>query len=395
MKLPKSKFIAVALIGLAFLYFTNDFGLIDIEKTAIVVALGIDYNETKSDYTVTAQIATPESSSEMTVKNQKRTVNGYGGTIAEAIENIGISTGWYPMLSFCELLLLGKDVLKGNVMDVISYFLRSDNVPDSAILASCEKTAEEVLNSTPVLEDVTALAIEKIISDTQKSKLIAITNVKTFSQGYYSISGSSYMPMLKAAKDPEGANLNEGKENDKERFLYDATTTCVFQGGIHAFDLSPNETLAYNLYKKGTTGILVAVENAKFAEKVCNALFSVRKIKTGEKLIINKTAKYTINIEASFAIEDADVVMDASKLTPVDIIPTEVLKQIEENLSSSLNSIFIKCINHDCDLFKIKENLFKYHYEYYEEYKDDILNEVSFETNIKCRSYAEKQKLFS
>ena len=38
---------------------TNDFGLVNIERTAIIMALGIDYNQENNEYEVTAQIAIP------------------------------------------------------------------------------------------------------------------------------------------------------------------------------------------------------------------------------------------------------------------------------------------------------------------------------------------------
>ena len=52
--------INVMLFGLIFcalLYFSNNFGLIDIEKTAIITAIGLDTAE--NEYEVTVQIAVP------------------------------------------------------------------------------------------------------------------------------------------------------------------------------------------------------------------------------------------------------------------------------------------------------------------------------------------------
>jgi len=43
-----------------FLFFSNDFGLTDVQKTAIVVAVGIDKDE--EDFVLTSQIAIPQRS---------------------------------------------------------------------------------------------------------------------------------------------------------------------------------------------------------------------------------------------------------------------------------------------------------------------------------------------
>ena len=61
MKFLKTKFLPI-LVGFTLLLFlTNNFGLIDIEKTAIIIALGIDRVESTQKYEVTAQIAVPQS----------------------------------------------------------------------------------------------------------------------------------------------------------------------------------------------------------------------------------------------------------------------------------------------------------------------------------------------
>lgn len=389
MKNKISKFITITLVSLAFLYFTNDFGLIDIEKTSIVVALGIDaYSE--KEYLVTAQIATPESSAEMTVKNQKKTVTGKGATVAEAIENIGATTGWYPMLSFCELVIIGEPILNENVMDVITYFIRSDAIPDSAILVASENTAKEILDSTPILEDLTALSLEKIVTDTQKSKLIAMSNVKQFAEDYYSKSACSYMPKIKKTEVENSDNSSEGNGKDK-RNLYDATTTCVFSQGVYKFDLTKEETLVYNILKKGFENIRFVLSDVEYDGKKCGATLVVKKIKTAEKIKFDGGILYLPSIDISFNVEDFSVSADKSTLIPYEIIPQNVLKKAEEKISSALTSIFDKCLACDCDLFKLKESIYKYHYDKYELYKDGVLSSAILKTDVKCTSYVKNR----
>ncbi|MBO6263835.1 MAG: hypothetical protein J6N93_06170 [Clostridia bacterium] len=49
MKALRSKIVILIIAATTFLYFTNDYGLVDIEKTAIIVAIGIDYEEEKDN----------------------------------------------------------------------------------------------------------------------------------------------------------------------------------------------------------------------------------------------------------------------------------------------------------------------------------------------------------
>ena len=63
-RLPRflgEKLIIVIIFFLFTLFFSNDFGLIDIQKTAIILAAGVDKNE-EGTFSVTAQIAVPQAS---------------------------------------------------------------------------------------------------------------------------------------------------------------------------------------------------------------------------------------------------------------------------------------------------------------------------------------------
>ncbi|MBQ5930536.1 MAG: hypothetical protein IIX02_07075, partial [Clostridia bacterium] len=110
-------FILITIL-LSFLFFTTDFGLIDIQKTAIVLAAGIDRNG--EDFIITSQIAIPKSSDQGKSTNAVQIVSR-GKTVAEAFEEINAKTGWYPKLVFCNLILLGEDTAKQNVFDALDY----------------------------------------------------------------------------------------------------------------------------------------------------------------------------------------------------------------------------------------------------------------------------------
>ena len=154
-KFLRSQFLPILIIFTLILFLTNNFGLIDIEKTAIVIAIGIDKNE--NEYEVTAQIAVPQAT-DASKDNSDAMVTGKGGTIADAIDDIGVTTGWYPLLSFCNLIAIGSNALKGDVMTFVDYFNRTDKIPDSSLLVACEGKAKDVLSVRTPLDSVPAFA---------------------------------------------------------------------------------------------------------------------------------------------------------------------------------------------------------------------------------------------
>ena len=54
MKFLRSKFLLIATAFVFILFMTNDFGLVNIERTAIIMAIGIDFDKENKEYEVTA-----------------------------------------------------------------------------------------------------------------------------------------------------------------------------------------------------------------------------------------------------------------------------------------------------------------------------------------------------
>ena len=54
------KLFVIVIVFCAMLFFTNSFGIVDIEKTAIITAIGLDKKE--DEYEVTVQVAVPQAS---------------------------------------------------------------------------------------------------------------------------------------------------------------------------------------------------------------------------------------------------------------------------------------------------------------------------------------------
>ena len=191
----RAKFFLIIFAIIFINFLTLDFLLIDVEKTALIVAIGID--KTDTGYEVTAQIAVPEATNQSTKSNES-VIFANGQTLYDAVNDIGSRTGWYPKLSFCNLIILGSEVFNENVKGVVDFFVRSYKVEDSAILCASEKTAKEVLLSISPLDNISSFALTKIfVRDHNNASSILTTTVKNFSKFYYSPCKSGFMPMIK------------------------------------------------------------------------------------------------------------------------------------------------------------------------------------------------------
>ena len=186
---------------LLLLFASNDFGLIDIQKTAIVLALGVDASAQEGLLDVTAQIGSADANGAAQASNI--TIEGVS-TVGEAIACLNRRTGWYPTFVHCRLLLLGGQTAERDVFGILDYFLRSEYIEDSCLVALCAGRAQAALEAGAPGGELTANAIAKVFSgEAQKTGLVSAVSLREFAKGYYGAGASGRLPYLTLLQEAE------------------------------------------------------------------------------------------------------------------------------------------------------------------------------------------------
>lgn len=186
---------------LLLLFASNDFGLIDIQKTAIVLALGVDASAQEGLLDVTAQIGSADANGAAQASNI--TIEGVS-TVGEAIARLNRRTGWYPTFVHCRLLLLGGQTAESDVFGILDYFLRSEYIEDSCLVALCAGRAQAALEAGAPGGELTANAIVKVFSgEAQKTGLVSAVSLREFAKGYYGAGASGRLPYLTLLQEAE------------------------------------------------------------------------------------------------------------------------------------------------------------------------------------------------
>lgn len=401
MKFLRTYFLPIMIAFAMLLFFTHDFGLIDIEHTAIIVAMGVD--KTNDEYEVSTQIAIPQATTQ-NVSNNDSLISAKGKTIAEALDKIAVNTGWYPLFAFCNLIILGESTLDGNIMDTVNFFIRTDRVPDSATVCACEGTAKELLSTNTPLDSVSSFAMQKILQqDYARMDRIANVNVKQFAEKSLSKSETAYFPYVSTVKSGEksgsgssggssggsGGSGGQGKngQGGNESSVYDATNTVVFSKGRKVFFLSSEETLMLNLKSKNSIDTFIELDEVNYEGKITPVLMEIENSKKeyyfefdGERPV------YNVRMTLYCRIVSANANAPVSELYPSAKVPDDVLEATEKKIKDTLTSLYKKSQLVGCDLFGIKDELYKYHYKKYDGLKDDILSATALNLEITCRS---------
>jgi len=371
-------------------FFSNDFGLVDIQKTAIILAIGVDKKE--EGFHVTAQISVPKGD-RTTGGTSSIEIGSSGVTVADCILHIYTKTGWVPKFVFCDLILLGEDVAKDNAMPVLEYFLRNDYMPDDCTVAVCKGNAEEVISSQSAIDDTSSQAILKLFSGVTEQTGTTVNNtLKDFSISAMSVSKSGYMPYITAVPQNEGASGGSGgsgggsqggsgeQAEQNQKFVYSADQTALFSEGKMVGLLNSEETFAYNLLQGKVVVGTVIVKNGEQS-------VTLSVVDNKGDVSLNPKGKPSVDLKTEIRLQ----LFDRQSPSPIEDVagntPGEKdLAQAQELVRSYVQSLWDTCQESGCDLFLLRRSLQRSSPKLFEEWQDRFPQALEVNITVTAKS---------
>lgn len=392
MKLLKPRIFIILFCLLILMFLSNDFGIIDIEKTAIVTAVAIDTDG--DNYDVSVQISVPEATDSNT-ENQKALLSGKGKTVGGAIKDIGNVSGWFPKLAFCNLIILGNGFKDSNVIETLDYFAKTLRIQDSAVVCFAEKTAKETIDTASPLDNISSFAIQKILlKDTGLDRDIAVSDIRKFSIGFYQRNSSSFMPIIKTLPQTGGGNDNgstggdekTGSQSDsqfgnKGESLYDLTNTALFRDGRMVGILDTPLTFTFNMLRTNVTESLLHLENADGD----GANYSLTILRNTPKIRFefgNDECKINVSLDVYCKVSDVRKTGTDSTYANNHELSDSVKQKAEAVVSERIKTLFDVAKTTKCDFLGLDELVFKYHHKKYDEFKDRLYLNSDLSVNV-------------
>ena len=403
MRFTGVKVAVLALAAVFFMFFSNDFGLIDIEKTAIITACAIDLDE-NGEYKVTAQIAVPEATDTNT-ENQRAQISGKGATVGSAIKNIGDSSGWFPQLCFCNLIIVGGGFADYNLINILDYFSKTLRIHDSALIVMAEKEGAELLKLATPLDNVSSFALQKIIlKNAGLNRDIAVCDVKSFCTGYYSDAGASFMPIIKVvsqkseneqasaeggAAESSGGGSSGGSSGGgasggaKGDAIFNANTTALFLHGIKVGELDEDLTLVFNALTGDFTTTTFEVKDVESGTATKNYLLTVFSCDRKTALTVSESG-IVFDVKLDIYAKISDVNGQSYDLEYVENIPLPhfLKERAEQDFTARINDLIRTEIETKCDFLGIKKELYRKHNSFYAKFKDNFTENLDFTVNV-------------
>lgn len=420
----------IALMGL---FFTNDFGLMDIHKTSIITAVGIDCPE--EEVVVTAEVAVPQPS--QSGENIKYTlVQGSGLTIADALDEINSKLGLYPKLQFCQLILVGETCRDKDVFRVLGCFYRKNYSELTTLVAMCEGNASDMLAMKSEVSDRTSEAIRNVLSDEiNKSGNAIAQNLKDIALLEYSKSRACFMsyiqPVMPGTSQDGGNGGKKGGEpipqeqqQGGEQQGQQGQSGQGGQGGEQGQSggsgggggqqgqsgqsgQSGGQTVEFVTHKtaffseghfKGVLddtqsfALAVLVNKIRVAVLQCDAedlhyTLGLKYVKSGVDLKVNNgVPEVTISFKAKALIQGVRVVVDPEKIMKDDEVSNVILQSANKEMERCFNGLIEQCVKTDSDLLGLKEMLYKFNNKYYDAFSNDLLSRIRVKYKIDIQS---------
>lgn len=359
--------------GILFLFLSNDFGLVDVQRTAIITGLALDKEE--GELLLTADLAVP-SSSEKGENTSPVQVSAKAKTVAQALEKIGEKVGWAPKLVYCRVLLLGEELTREDCFHYLDYFLRNEYFSDNCVLLATQGQAKELLSVKTPVDNIVTLALLKIITgEAYSSGRCVSVLLKDFAIGYYGDTKSGFLPIVKAEEPVKkvlntksGANQGGGEEKQEEQ-VFSVSTTALFFEGKRQGELNEEETFVLNLLRTRlrNSAYQIATDKGDYCVNLKQNKGKVR------FFIQDGVPRLQVNLTARASISDRAQASSIKELTSSPILPSEVKRAVEKKLENAYESLFEKCRKTNCDVYGVLDKLRRYENEYFDAYQKDVL----------------------
>lgn len=394
---------ALAIILLSFLFFTNDFGLVDIRKTSIIVGVGIDVRD--EQIKLTAQIAVPQPA-ENGENTQFTSVDGEGETVAAALNQINAKIGFYPKLLFCKLVLLGESCQGEDIFRILDYFYRNEYTQLTPLVAMCKGEAGELMQQQLPFGENVSQSIERLLSDeAKKSANVSTVNLKRLGSLRYSRSSACFMPFIDAqpqggqegGSGGEGAGGSSGEGNSsgggssasqsggssgEQATDFLCTQTAYFNGGKFVGLLDEEQAFALNLLSNEVRRAIVGCSTEEnyftLGLKNCDGGISLQ-VKEGKP-------RLTLQFTAVAKVLDVNKANLPEEAIKQESTAKDVLKACEDKIRARFESLLDAIVGNDCDILGVRNLLYKYCYKDYEKFKDTLLSEMQTEYRIQIVS---------
>lgn len=246
----------------------------DISARAIVLGVGIDWDEENQQYIATTEIVSPGGGSDQQVGTFSKIIEGKGVTVAYALNDIYAQTGRRTSLGQCQILLLGESLYKNtDLRQTLPYFIRSETFKDSASLCCTVGEANALMKTQLPFAGSISFTLVELLKDAGQLVAVPAITLNRFVQSQLILSRSGAINLIEYKK---SSDQQQDQSNSHPQGTYKCGNVAVFRDNRYVTSLDENDSLAYTLIGTDCIGQLFPVtnqtDNPLEPPKICTVL---------------------------------------------------------------------------------------------------------------------------
>ena len=383
-----TKILTIMAIGLLLIILRASFVPLQLNERAIILGVGVDYEQTTQNYSVTVEIITPKQnamgSESSASEGSQKIVKGSGQTVGFAIRNLFNSFGKTPSFGECAIIILGQDcVQQTNLKDTLDYFIASGSFRDGTVVVVAEGKAGDIMQKRSQVDEYVSFALQTLLVDSGNRAQIQYTTLNTTAQSFFDHSKGCFLNYIQFVKEDSSSSDVMGQQDKQGKFT--TGQMAIFSDGKYVGLLNRQQINGLNLY--GNKKIFCVFSDVKNPN---TKAFGLDK-KTNDKEIKIQDGRLKIKVTLKLGLKEllTDSVGEviALRRKETSSIDDQTLLGIKQQVEECLTSVLNKSIETQCDFLGIKNNLFANYGKDCKQILDDnqaFWQNIDFEMEVSC-----------
>lgn len=239
----RTKWAVILIIAIILVVFGRTVETPSLIKSAIVLGIGIDFDEQTEEFDVSAQSVLVGIAGGQDAQATYAMYNAQGKTIADALDNISRKMGLIVSLAHCNVLFVSPAVLKLDHLQLIYPLTGMYALPEQAILVSGKHAPKEIMALRLGTTLSSPFFLQQALTNEEGSDGMIRTTVKDFAARSLSRSESNAIPYIIATKMGNPPMTEQGGGGDT--YEMDLSRALVFNHDkFKIIEGEPSELLA-------------------------------------------------------------------------------------------------------------------------------------------------------
>lgn len=381
--------IKIYLIILFIFFLTGCWNYRELNDMSLVGALGIDYDETKNTFQLSAQIFKAKKiSSNSSSSNEESPIILYqeeAKTLHEALRKMVFVSSKKLYIGHIDVIIISKEIAENHLIESLDFLFRDpESRKDFYILIASENKASEILEVLTPLNTIPSASIKETMESNMNYKgNISAVFFDKFLAMLYQEGLEAVIPVITIKNNNEEGTTTENTKASVAKMDLEISKEAVFKDNKYLGDLNEKESFGYNL-------LLGNIKESVFSfpcDEKNSASIEFLNSKSNIEVKLNKknvpSAKIEIDIEASISEVNC----------AINIIDIEGIETIEKNAKKELKKIIFSIIDtsqkkFNSDILGFGEYLYRNENKYWKKNNSkwyEIFPNIKYEVNINLK----------